>query len=134
MKIFVILLLPVFLVSCGTVSNSSSEETENTEIQDEYTDMISSDDIVVETENNEEFRDPDLKELEAEWDEQRQASEGFDFVGMNEEAASELASENNIAFRVIMRDGEMLPATMDYRPGRINAQVEDGIVTSFSVE
>lgn len=46
----------------------------------------------------------------------------------------ELASENNIPFRVIMRDGEMLSATMDYRPGRINAEVEDAIVVDFSIE
>lgn len=134
MKIFVILLLPVFLVSCGTVDNSSSEETENTELQDEYTDTLGSDDVVVEIENNEEVMNSEIDEWEAEWDEQRGQSEGLDFVWLSEEEAMELANENNIPFRVIMRDGEMLPATMDYRPGRINAEVEDAIVVDFSIE
>ena len=62
MKIFVILLLPVFLVSCGTVDNSSSEETENTELQDEYTDTLGSDDVVVEIENNEEVMNSEIDE------------------------------------------------------------------------
>lgn len=134
MKIFAILLLPVFLVSCGTVNNSSSEETGDSELQDEYTDMLGSDDVVVEIENNEEVMNSEIDELEAEWDEQREVSAGLNFVWLSEEEAMELASENNIPFRVIMRDGEMLSATMDYRPGRINAEVEDAIVVDFSIE
>lgn len=80
MKIFAILLLPVFLVSCGTVNNSSSEETGDSELQDEYTDMLGSDDVVVEIENNEEVMNSEIDELEAEWDEQREVSAGLNFV------------------------------------------------------
>jgi hypothetical protein len=76
----------------------------------------------------------DIDEIEAQWEEARERSEALDFVGLTEDAASQLARDNNTSFRVTMRDGEMLPVTMDYVPGRINAQVEERIVTSFSVE
>jgi ABC-type amino acid transport substrate-binding protein len=56
------------------------------------------------------------------------------FVGMTEAGAEEYASTNNIMFRVVMRDGESLPATMDLRPGRINAVVTGGVVVSYTVE
>jgi len=67
-------------------------------------------------------------------EEQRQASQKLDFVGLTEEAAAALATENNVSFRVTMRDAIPLPVTMDYRPGRINADVESGMVISVSVE
>ena len=56
------------------------------------------------------------------------------YVGLSEEEAMALAVEQGTILRVVERDGEVLPATMDYRPGRINATVENGIVTSFTVE
>lgn len=56
------------------------------------------------------------------------------FVGMTVEEAESLASEQNIAFRVVMRDGQSLPMTMDYRPGRINATVESGMVVRAQIE
>lgn len=57
-----------------------------------------------------------------------------DYIGMSTEDAQELAKTNNVAFRVTTADGEALPATMDYQPGRINATTEAGIVTEYSVE
>lgn len=57
-----------------------------------------------------------------------------DYIGLTVEEATELAEENDVMFRVVERDGEPLPATMDYRPGRINASVEDGMVISYMVE
>jgi lipopolysaccharide export system protein LptC len=56
------------------------------------------------------------------------------FVGMTEAGAEEYASSNNIMFRIVMRDGVSLPATMDLRPGRINAVVTGGVVVSYTVE
>jgi hypothetical protein len=35
---------------------------------------------------------------------------------------------------VIEQDGESLPATMDLRPGRINASVANGVVVDIFVE
>jgi len=34
----------------------------------------------------------------------------------------------------VERDGHFLPATKDYRQGRINATVDNGVVTSYRVE
>lgn len=56
------------------------------------------------------------------------------YTGLTVEEAQELAGENGVMFRVVMEDGEMRPATKDYRPGRINATVENGEVVSYEVE
>src|SRR6056297_737386 len=57
-----------------------------------------------------------------------------DYVGLSEAEAVVFAEENNVPFRVVERDGEMLPTTRDYRPGRINATVEAGTVVAYEVE
>lgn len=57
-----------------------------------------------------------------------------DYTGLTVEEAVAQAEENDIPFRIVMEDGEALPATLDYRIGRINATVEDGIVVSYDVE
>lgn len=56
------------------------------------------------------------------------------YVGMSEEEAQLRADENDVMFRVVERDGEPLPMTMDYRPGRINATVENGLIVDYYVE
>lgn len=61
-----------------------------------------------------------------------ESSEGY--VGLSEEDAAALAESQGELFRVVERDGDMLPTTRDYRPGRINATVADGVVTSYTVE
>lgn len=55
-------------------------------------------------------------------------------VGLTEAEAIVYAKEQNVPFRVIKRDGETLPATMDYRVGRINAEVEEGVVIGYAIE
>ncbi len=62
------------------------------------------------------------------------ASSDTDYVGLTEAEAEELATENDVPFRVVERDGEPLPTTRDYRPGRINAVVTGGVVVSYTVE
>ena len=57
-----------------------------------------------------------------------------DYVGMTVEQATEKAASENVPFRVVMENGTALPATMDYRPGRINATTENGIVVGYDVE
>lgn len=61
-------------------------------------------------------------------------TEDEDYIGMTAMQAEAKASLMNVPFRVVMRDGESLPVTMDYRPGRINATVEGDIVVSYEVE
>jgi membrane-bound inhibitor of C-type lysozyme len=58
----------------------------------------------------------------------------YDFVGMSEAEAEAQAAEKGVMFRVVERDGEMLPTSRDYREGRINAVVETGVVTSYTIE
>jgi hypothetical protein len=55
-------------------------------------------------------------------------------IGMTIAEAEAYAAEQNVPFRVVMRDGESLPVTMDLRPGRINAVVEAGVVVSYTIE
>jgi len=55
-------------------------------------------------------------------------------IGMRTAEAKAYAAANNIMFRVGINDGEFLALTMDYRPGRITAEIEGGIVTGYSVE
>ena len=57
-----------------------------------------------------------------------------DVVGLSESEAEALASQNDVPFRVGMRDGEPLAVTFDYRPGRITATIENNVVTNISVE
>lgn len=57
-----------------------------------------------------------------------------EYTGLTIEAAQELARENGVMFRIVQEDGEYYAVTMDYRPGRINAVVEDGIIVSYTVE
>ncbi len=56
------------------------------------------------------------------------------YVGLPVSEAEMVAETNNVPFRVVERDGELLPTTRDYRPGRINAVVEEGVVVSYTIE
>jgi hypothetical protein len=56
------------------------------------------------------------------------------YVGLSLEDAIVQADANNVLFRVIEQDGEPLAATMDYRPGRINATVVGGVVIDVFIE
>ncbi len=56
------------------------------------------------------------------------------YLGLSETDAEAKAEMDGVPFRVVMRDGEALAVTMDYRPGRINATVENDIVVSYEVE
>lgn len=61
-------------------------------------------------------------------------SENTSYIWLNVEDATELANTNDEIFRVVEIDGEPRPVTMDYRPGRINASVVDGVVSDFTIE
>lgn len=55
-------------------------------------------------------------------------------IGMSVAEAEAYADSQEIPFRVTMLDGEGLPATMDYLPGRISAEVENDVVVGYTVE
>ncbi len=56
------------------------------------------------------------------------------YIGLDLQAAEDKSVEDGLEFRVVSQDGESLPATADYRPGRLNATVDDGVITSVEVE
>ena len=61
-------------------------------------------------------------------------AETDNYIGLTVEQAQALAETSGVAFRIGMIDGEPLPVTMDYRPGRITASVVDDVVVDYSVE
>ena len=48
------------------------------------------------------------------------------YVGLTEAEATQLGREEAVPVRTACRDGESLPVTADYRPGRVNLVVESG--------
>ena len=54
-------------------------------------------------------------------------------VGLTESAAVDEAVSGGWVVRVVARDGEYFPVTLDYSTSRVNLTVVDGIVTSVSV-
>lgn len=57
-----------------------------------------------------------------------------EIIGLSEAEAEAYAEAAGVSFRVGFRDGEALPVTMDYQPGRITAQIEGGAVVSYTTE
>jgi hypothetical protein len=57
-----------------------------------------------------------------------------DYAGLSLEDAKALAIKNNTTLRATKINGEAQAVTEDYRPGRINASVENNIVVDYSVE
>lgn len=67
-------------------------------------------------------------------DQQSAGDGGGGYVGLPESAALAKASIENKKARVVERNGEALPVTMDYVPGRLNLFVKDGNVYKVQVE
>jgi len=53
-------------------------------------------------------------------------------IGHRLEAVEAACEAAEVSHRVIERDGESLPATMDYRPDRLNFSVRDGVVVDVT--
>ena len=56
------------------------------------------------------------------------------YVGLSLADAEAKAKENGVEFRIAEQDGEAKALTMDLRPGRVNAMVNSGVVTSVVIE
>ena len=56
------------------------------------------------------------------------------YIGLAEQVALDRAESENKRARVVERDGETLPMTMDYVPGRLNLYVKDGNVYKVQIE
>lgn len=53
-------------------------------------------------------------------------------IGLEEKKAFDLLAKNNITYRVVRKDGESFPQTMDYSEERLNLAIDNGLVTSVS--
>lgn len=58
---------------------------------------------------------------------------GQQLIGFDETAALTCVEDAGLMWRVVARDGESFPITMDYRIERLNAVITDSIVTEVSV-
>ena len=57
-------------------------------------------------------------------------------IGMTEEQAIQIiegVSSEELTYRVIRRDDESYPMTMDYRINRINLEIDNGLVSKASI-
>lgn len=54
------------------------------------------------------------------------------FIGQTAAAAAALAKERKLVSRIISVDGQPRPATKDYRPDRVNFEIEQGKVVKVS--
>ena len=57
-----------------------------------------------------------------------------EYVGLSLADAEAKAKENGVEFRIAEQDGEAKALTMDLKPGRVNAIVNSGVVTSVVIE
>ena len=53
--------------------------------------------------------------------------------GFSEAAAESCVIEAGLVWRVVGRDGEMFAVTLDYSPQRVNAMIENSVVTEISI-
>jgi len=55
-----------------------------------------------------------------------------DFVGLSEAAGASLAGQRELRHRVVSVDGELRPTTRDYRPDRVNFELEGGKIVKVT--
>ena len=67
-------------------------------------------------------------------EDQKVQFDASDYIGMSEQAAISRAESEGRAARVIERDGQSLPMTMDLVMGRLNLTIENGQVSRVDVE
>ncbi len=63
-----------------------------------------------------------------------QSQDGSEYIGLTEEEALTKAKRENVTARVVERDDEMLPVTMDFMFGRHNLHIKDSVVYKVEIE
>ncbi len=56
-----------------------------------------------------------------------------DFIGLTEDEAAAIADENIMDWRTVRVDDESFVVTEDYRPGRLNFEIDDGVITAVAL-
>ena len=59
---------------------------------------------------------------------------GGEYIGLTEQEALDKASQENVTARIVEREGESLPVTMDFSFGRHNFSIKDGKVYKVEIE
>lgn len=67
-------------------------------------------------------------------DQQSLKTGSTEYIGLTEQTALDQALQAGKTARVVSRDDESLPVTMDFMPGRLNLYVKDGKVYKVQVE
>ncbi len=52
-----------------------------------------------------------------------------DYIGISESQAENKAIKDKRSYRTVVRDGESFMVTEDYAPGRLNFEVQKGVIT-----
>lgn len=135
MKKFALILsimMMALLLSACNLNKSEDEAPEDTTevVETEEEDMEEEEAETEVVEESSEIDEP----VPAPSEEASSFDENTDYIGLSVELAQELAASRGAPFRVTKEDGVDLAVTLDYRPGRINATVESGVVVDYNVE
>lgn len=66
--------------------------------------------------------------------EEQVVSSSGDYIGLSERQAFTKAEDEGRTVRVVAREGESLPVTMDFVDGRLNLTIQNGVVHRVGVE
>ncbi len=115
---FLFLILPAFVLlqSCGENSEAPMRDESRT-IEDSQEEAPKTEEA------------PETEKEPTEVDTIEVVAEDQDFIGLSMEDAKALAKERGQAHRVISIEGNFRPVTADYRPDRLNFEIENGKVT-----
>ena len=133
----ILLIVAIFFIikPSQTKAPSESEEvvTENLQGENGTTqELEESEPVAIPEESTEPTKTP--VEPEVTKPEASTEPEEKDYVGLAVPDALNLAESRGVMFRIVEADGMSLPTTRDYRPGRINAETENGVVIGYTVE
>lgn len=141
--LWTLLLGAVALTGCGLQTNNEILSGEDTLVQNPDTTQIAnpaSEYCVSQGGTSEIRKDKDGAEFgvcilsngeeREEWSFYRES----EYVGLSLADAEAKAKESGVEFRIAEQDGEAKALTMDLRPGRVNAVVNSGVVTSVVIE
>ena len=141
--LWTLLLGTIALTGCGLQTNNEILSGEDTLVQNPDTTQIAnpaSEYCVSQGGTSEIRKDKDGAEFgvcilsngeeREEWSFYRES----EYVGLSLADAEAKAKENGVEFRIAEQDGEAKALTMDLRPGRVNAVINSGVVTSVVIE
>lgn len=137
--IIVAIALVVVIVIAGIIflsSNKNSDDTKESATTTQTTDSPNSSVNTIPSTDTQTMCSDHLKTAgsEAPFDSAEQCSQFLDsLIGLNEEQATTKAQDNDVVLRIIQRDGEDLPATMNFVANRVNISVTDNKITQVTL-